>query len=191
MSILFNEFFSIIIDFTNNFVIIKQRKERAMKNNFAETLKEMRIRAGFSQKEVYEMFHIRQSTFSAWETGRAEPSADMLLKLCRLYHVTDIFSAFGYDGYQEDSSIQLSMEETDMVQKYRSLDTHGKEMVNFTLLKEWERATADTKARAIPLLVREELPEHLRPRAAHNDHASEPGELEKMREDLANLKIPD
>ncbi len=162
-----------------------------MKNNFAETLKEMRIKAGFSQKEVYEMFHIRQSTFSAWETGRAEPSADMLLKLCRLYHVTDIFSAFGYDGYQEDSSIQLSMEETDMVQKYRSLDTHGKEMVNFTLLKEWERATADTKARAIPLLVREELPEHLRPRAAHNDHASEPGELEKMREDLANLKIPD
>lgn len=191
MSILFNEFFSIIIDFTNYFVIIKQRKERAMKNNFAETLKEMRIKAGFSQKEVYEMFHIRQSTFSAWETGRAEPSADMLLKLCRLYHVTDIFSAFGYDGYQEDSSIQLSMEETDMVQKYRSLDTHGKEMVNFTLLKEWERATADTKARAIPLLVREELPEHLRPRAAHNDHASEPGELEKMREDLANLKIPD
>lgn len=119
-----------------------------MKKDFAETLKEMRIRAGYSQKEVYEMFNIRQSTFSAWETGRAEPSADMLLKLCKLYNVNDILGAFGFDGYNEDGIIQLNMKEIDMVEKYRNLDPHGKEMVDFTLLKEWERSIATQEKEA-------------------------------------------
>ncbi len=36
------------------------------------------------------------------------------------------------------------------------------------------------------------LPQYtLEIKAAHNDYADEPGELEKMQEDLANLKIPD
>lgn len=113
-----------------------------MKKDFAETLKEMRIRAGYSQKDVYERFDIRQSTFSAWETGRAEPSADMLLKLCKLYNVNDILGAFGFDGYNEDGSIQLNISEIDIIEKYRELDSHGKKMVDFTLYEEWERSTA-------------------------------------------------
>lgn len=36
------------------------------------------------------------------------------------------------------------------------------------------------------------LPQYsLEIKAAHNDYADEPGELEKMQEDLANLKMPD
>lgn len=177
---------------TINFVIIKKRKDNGMKKNFAETLKELRIRAGYSQKEVYEMLHIRQSTFSAWETGRAEPSADILLKLCRLYHVSDIFSAFGYDSeYRGVKSAGLNMQETEMVEKYRALDTHGREMVDFTLRKEWERSQPEAENREIPPAVTKGIPDHLKPRAAHNDHASEPGEQEKMQEDLASLTIPD
>lgn len=115
-----------------------------MKKDFAETLKEMRVNAGYSQKEVYEMFNIRQSTFSAWETGRAEPSADMLLKLCKLYNVNDVLGAFGFDGYNEDGKPKLNIKEIDIVEKYRVLDPHGKEMVDFTLQKEWERSTAES-----------------------------------------------
>lgn len=115
-----------------------------MKKDFSETLKELRIQAGFTQKQVYDMFNIRQSTFSAWETGRAEPSADMLLKLCKLYNVNDVLAAFGYDGYNEDGSIRLNMYEEDLVEKYRVLDTHGKEMVDLVLNKEYERSKSAT-----------------------------------------------
>lgn len=114
-----------------------------MKKDFAETLKEMRIKAGYSQKEVYEMFNIRQSTFSAWETGRAEPSADMLLKLCKLYNVNDILGAFGFDGYDEDGSIQLNLKEIDMVEKYRFISTHspdGASVVDTVLYREYSTA---------------------------------------------------
>lgn len=114
-----------------------------MKKDFAETLKKMRIKAGYSQKEVYEMFNIRQSTFSAWETGRAEPSADMLLKLCKLYNVNDILGAFGFDGYNEDGSIQLNLKEIDMVEKYRFISAHspeGAKVVDTVLDREYSVA---------------------------------------------------
>ena len=104
-----------------------------MKKDFSETLKDLRIQAGYTQKQVYDLLGIRQSTFSAWETGRAEPSADMLLKLCKLYKVNDIFSAFGYDGYNEDGSIQLNLPEIELVENYRKLDPQGQEHVNTVL----------------------------------------------------------
>lgn len=135
-----------------------------MEKNFSETLKQLRIDAGYSQKQVYEMLGIRQSTFSAWETGRAEPSADMLLKLCKLYKVNDIFSAFGYDGYNEDGSICLNMREVDIVEKYRLLDAHGREMVDFTLEKEYERSKALAEQASDNIV---EMPPHLKVNAAH------------------------
>lgn len=116
-----------------------------MEKNFSETLKQLRIDAGYTQKQVYEMIGVPQSTFSSWEVGKSEPSADVLLRLCRIYGVNDIFSAFGYDGYNDDGSICLNMNEIEIIEKYRDLDDHGREMVNFTLEKEYERSVALAK----------------------------------------------
>lgn len=111
--------------------------------NIGKTLKEIRLKTGITQKQAYEYIGVAQSTFSSWETGKAEPPTETLLKLCDLYQVDDILSAFGYDGYKEDGSLQLNMKEIDIVEKYRNLDPHGKEMVDFTLQKEWERSTTE------------------------------------------------
>lgn len=74
--------------------------------------------------------------------------------MCQEYGVTDVLSTFGYDGYNEDGSIQLNLKEIEHIEKYRGLDTHGKEMVDFTLQKEWERSTAEQKV--IPMEVKED-----------------------------------
>ncbi len=116
-----------------------------MKKEFSETLKDLRIQAGYTQKQVYELLGVRQSTFSAWETGRAEPSADMLLKLCKLYKVNDIFLAFGYDGYNEDGSIQLNLTEIGLIEKYHLLDHYGKEIIDVVLGKEYTRCQEQNK----------------------------------------------
>lgn len=79
--------------------------------------------------------------------------------------------------------------ERDHIEKYRSLDAHGKEMVDFTLQKEWERSTVAQKI--TPIKTKESTQGYLAPQAAHNDYIDEPGELEKMRDDLAKLKRPD
>ena len=152
-----------------------------MEKNFSETLKQLRIDAGYSQKQVYEMLGIRQSTFSAWETGRAEPSADMLLKLCKLYKVNDIFSAFGYDGFNGDGSICLNMNEIDMVEKYRLLDDHGKEMIDFTLEKEYERSKALVDQTPDNIV---KMPAHLEVNAAHHSKGEFTDEERQADEDM-------
>lgn len=153
-----------------------------MKKGFSETLKQLRIDAGYTQKQVYEMIGVPQSTFSSWEVGKSEPSADVLLKLCKIYGVNDILSAFGYDGYNEDGSICLNMREIDIVEKYRLLDDHGKEMVDFTLLKEWERSTSLIEKSNVT-----EMPQYLEAKAAHNDFSNDAEQQRLMKEDLEEL----
>ncbi len=110
-----------------------------MKKNFSETLKELRISAGFTQKQVYEKLGVPQSTFSSWEIGKAEPSASMTLRLCEIYGVKDILYAFGYDGYNKDGSIQLNISEVNLIEKYRGLDDYGRKTVDLILEREAER----------------------------------------------------
>lgn len=104
-----------------------------------KTLKELREKANLTQKQAYEYIGVAQSTFSSWETGKAEPPTETLLKLCQLYKVDDILSAFGYDGYNEDGSLSLNMYEVDMIEKYRTLDTYGKDAVDSVLDIEYTR----------------------------------------------------
>lgn len=100
---------------------------------FSQTLKYLREKAGFTQKQVYEHFNIPQSTFSSWEVGKSEPSGDMLIKLCKFYEC-DMMKEFS-----EDNRDMISFEEIEHIKKYRVLDSHGKEMVDIVLSKEYDR----------------------------------------------------
>ena len=95
--------------------------------DFSNKLKSLRLKAGYSQKDVYEHFKIPQSTFSSWEVGKSEPSGEMLIKLCEFYKC-DMVKEFSSDN-------DITYIEWDMLEKYRALDPHGKEMVDFTLSK--------------------------------------------------------
>ena len=95
-----------------------------------------------SQKQAYEYVGVAQSTFSSWETGKAEPPTAILLKLCQLYKVDNVLTAFGYDGYNDDGSICLNMKEEELIEKYRSLDDYGKETVDIILDREANRIKA-------------------------------------------------
>lgn len=129
--------------------------------NIGKTLKEIRLKTGISQKQAYEYIGVVQSTFSSWETGKAEPPTEVVLKLCDLYQVDDILSTFGYDGYKEDGSLQLNMKEIDMVENYRSLDKIGKERIDYELKRECERVKEirdrDKKIKELESEIAEEL----------------------------------
>lgn len=87
--------------------------------DFSNRLKELRLKAGYSQKDVYEHFKIPQSTFSSWEIGKSEPSGEMLIKLCEFYHC-DIIKEFS-------SNEDLSYKEWDLIEKYRLIAKHSPE----------------------------------------------------------------
>lgn len=111
---------------------------------FSQKLKELRIRAGYTQKHVYEHFNIPQSTFSSWEVGKSEPSGEMLIKLCDYYNC-DMVKEF-----KSSTDDMVTYNELKLIEKYRDLDPHGKEMVNLVLNKELERSTAEKETIQTP-----------------------------------------
>ena len=99
--------------------------------DFSNKLKDLRLKAGYSQKDVYEHFKIPQSTFSSWEVGKSEPSGEMLVKLCNFYKC-DMVEEFSSDN-------DLNYKEWEIIEQYRSLDDKGKNHIQYELNRESER----------------------------------------------------
>lgn len=152
--------------------------------DFSKKLKNLRLKAGYSQKDVYEHFGIPQSTFSSWEVGKSEPPGDMLIKLCEFYKCDMI------KELSTDENNNVTYAEWNIIEKYRDLDPHGKKMVDFTLNEEWNRSTelAKKESKIIPIATIEDTPEHLKVIAAHNDTEITDEELEKMERDIEMIK---
>lgn len=105
-----------------------------MPKNIGKTLKEYRIAAKISVKEISEIltkkgFKASEKTIYSWESGNSSPSPDALLAMCSAYNIEDVLTAFGYDGYNEDGSICLNMQEIDIIEKYRDLSSYDQETI--------------------------------------------------------------
>lgn len=149
-----------------------------MNKNIGKTLKELRISSGISVKEISDIlvskgYKASESTIYSWENENSQPTPGAFLVMCSTYGIKNVLNTFGYNGYNEDGSIQLNLKEIEHVEKYRALDPHGKEMVDFTLQKEWERSTAEAeKSNVVPVILKEDSTYYVN--AAHPiDGASE------------------
>lgn len=157
----------------------------SIKKNISKNITKCREGAGLSQKELALLLNITPSRVSNWEQGSNCPTIDMLLELCKILDVSinDIY------GVYPDSNMQLAYEEMKHIEKYRILDGHGKEMVDFTLLKEWERVKADEEAAKLSLHIVREEPGYLLPNAAHTDESVIPTpEMIQEEEDIMDDK---
>lgn len=86
-----------------------------------KVLKEYRKRNHFSVNDVSLMLHERSievapKTIYGWESGQANPSADMLLTLCEMYNITDVLSVF---GYKESPNFHVTAFEQSLIESYR------------------------------------------------------------------------
>ncbi len=95
----------------------------------ATKLKEFRIRSGLTINEVGEKIGKSGKTVSAWECGRGQPDADMLLTLCALYNVGSIAELYG----EQSPALSLSPDELHLLSSYRMLNQQGKEYILQTL----------------------------------------------------------
>lgn len=149
-----------------------------MNKYIIKKLKEGRSNANLKQSEVAKKLGVKANTLSNYENGVSEPDIDTFCALCDIYKLdpSDILGeAYGL-GVQGDS-FKIKPSEIDHLKKYRSLDAHGKEMVDFTLQKEWERSKAEKKtdSNVVPI-IKEPKSEHLALNAAHPDEAATPEE---------------
>ncbi|MBR1864917.1 MAG: helix-turn-helix transcriptional regulator [Lachnospiraceae bacterium] len=98
-----------------------------MKNtNLGRMLRYYRKANMYSVKQVVEKLsreydtNISPKTLYSWENSQNQPSADLLLMLCRIYKINNILEALGYDGAPEQAPLILTPEEREIILKYRS-----------------------------------------------------------------------
>lgn len=111
--------------------------EESIKKTISTNITRYRELSGMTQKELAQKLNVTPSRISNWEQGANCPTIDILFKVCEVLGVSinDIY------GVYPEAKIRMSYDEIEHIKKYRVLDPHGKEMVDFTLQKEWERST--------------------------------------------------
>lgn len=131
--------------------------------SFGSRLKDKRKELGITQPELAKLLGVSQSAIGSWETDTNSPRATLL------YDLFDILHCDANYLFQDETRALYKNEATpeefeNIIKKYRDLDDHGREMVDFTLEKEYERSTALEKRPDNNIV---EIPSHLEVNAAH------------------------
>ena len=128
-------------------------------------IKEARERMGLTQTELGALIGVTGSAITNYEKETSHPKEQIIYKLMETLNVDANYlfqDAVKIKAKQND----VTLAEYDYIKKYRDLDDHGREMVDFTLTKEWERSTAEKKNnKVIPLAA--PAASALDPNAAH------------------------
>ncbi len=83
-----------------------------------EKIKKLRVKNGFSQREVAKYLDVSPSIISGYETGERTPSVEMLLSLSNLYQCstdyllgredTGLSTGLNVDGLSDDQILALA-----------------------------------------------------------------------------------
>lgn len=136
-----------------------------------QRIKEARLKMGYTQEQLGTMIGVAKTTVAGYEKNR-EPDAATIGLIIDALKVDANF--LFQDEMKELDTKDFSIPEIKLVKQYRSLDAHGKRIVDMVLDEEYSRCENAAST-------------YLMPVAAHNDHADDPEELERMKRDLDKL----
>ena len=63
--------------------------------------------------------YVAEKTIYGWESGQTQPDADTLLKLCKVYQISDVLSTFGYID-RTDPPLNPTAFEEKLIRSYRA-----------------------------------------------------------------------
>ena len=100
-------------------------------DRIATAIRRLRKSAGMTVDDVGAAVGRTGKAVSAWEAGYSQPSAEMLIDLCRLFGV-DISYFYPPDVTSLDPDA-LSRDERELLDLYRSMDENGREMALYAI----------------------------------------------------------
>lgn len=86
------------------------------KKSIGQTLRRLRNENGMRPEDVGALLGLSGKTISGYESGQRQPDAETFLRLCDIYHVSDVMSEF----FGRSSGFALSAREIELVKAYRS-----------------------------------------------------------------------
>lgn len=119
------------------------------RQEMGSTLRELREKSKLSVKDVIEKLkergvNISDKALYSYESGKRAASADMFLALCEIYNCNNVLEVFS--GIEVDYSVPTDAE-WKIIEKYRFIDTHGKDIVDTVLEKEYSRCISIYKSK--------------------------------------------
>lgn len=112
---------------------------------FPERLVELRTENGYGSRKAFaEAIDIPVTTLKHYEDGDREPGHTFLKQVSEFFNVSIDYLLGVTDRKEVLRSFRVSIEEQTMVEKYRSLDAHGKDLVSTILEKEFTRCQEST-----------------------------------------------
>ena len=105
-------------------------------------LKEIRNQLNMQQKDVCKSLEIPQNTYSQYENGKRQPDNETLIKLAEFFNVsTDYLLGRTDNRHQKPGDTSdLTTKETDLIEKYRSLDLRGKSNIDAVIAMEYNNS---------------------------------------------------
>lgn len=107
-------------------------------------LKETRLIAGLTQKELGERIGISASSIANYETGISHPKEPLLYALMNTLKIEPNFLFQDCVESISNNSIYVSFEEFTRIKKYRALDKRGREIVDIILETQFQYAKGDS-----------------------------------------------
>lgn len=133
---------------------------------FGNRLSQLREERGFhTRKSFAEKIGIPETTLRNYETDVREPGHTFLKQMSDFFKVSTDYLLGITEEKERRSTHQLKSSEFEHIEKYRSLDPHGQQTVDYILDRELERTTqakesADTIAHLQQQLAIRSIPPH-------------------------------
>lgn len=110
----------------------------------ANALKFLRLDLRLTQPEFAQKIGVTTAAICGWEKGRSNPSVDTVITICKNFNVSaDIVLGLDEETPREaNTRVRMTNDEKDILQKYRSLDSFGRESVSLILNHEIYRVDA-------------------------------------------------
>lgn len=118
---------------------------------FDDRLRKMREQKNLNMRQTAQHLGVPYTTYVGYEKNEREPNSEILILLADFFDCSVDYLIGRKVSPKSDSKRQntkydvLNLDEKTHIKKYRTLDEHGKKIVNNILDIEHERCTADKK----------------------------------------------
>lgn len=124
---------------------------------FSERLVELRCENGYNTRAAFaEKMGIPVTTLKHYEDGDREPGHTFLKKVSELFNVSIDYLLCLTDEKEVLRSFRVSAKEQSFVEKYRTLDSYGSDLVDTVLEKEYERCNDAKENGTLQFTVKQE-----------------------------------
>lgn len=119
--------------------------------SFGSRLKELRENKGLKQQELAEILGVKNTAISNYELDISSPKEETMFKIFKFFNVTPNYMF--QDDIEIKSEMLLTLQEKEGIKKYHALDEHGKKLVSFVLMEEYNRCTSKPEEEEIPTIT--------------------------------------